>query len=151
MNLQNLIPTDNMYKFLAITGLVIVLYAITIPYAKIQELEKQNIVNFGERKLIILEWSQLEEIAENYKDNTDNLTSRVLRLAEKNQKIPEALANELKNKLYGTIEEKKELIQKKHLFKQKELQYNNKISLYEYNLRLTKEYLRIGYISGIFD
>lgn len=149
MNLQNLIPTDNMYKFLAITGLVIAIYAITIPYAKIQELERQNIVNLGERELIILEWSQLEELSENHKDNTENLTSRVFRLAEKNKKIPEALANELKNKLYGTIEEKKELIQKKHLFKQKELQYNNKINLYDYNLKLTKSYTLIGWILGI--
>jgi len=149
MSLQNLIPTDNMYKFFAITGLVIVIYAITIPYAKIQELKKQNIANVGERELIILEWTQLEELAENYKNNTENLTSRALKIAKKNQRIPESLSNELKDKLYETIEEKKELIQKKHLFKQKELQYNNKITLYEYNLKLTKSYTIIGLVLGI--
>lgn len=153
MNLEKLIPTDNIYKFYAITGLVIIFYAITIPFAKIQELKKENINNLGEREIILLEWAQLEELAENYKNNTENLTSRVFKIAKENKRIPESLSTELKEKLYGTIEEKKELIQKKHLFKQKELQYNNKMALYEDNLKVTWFYSFIGgilLILGIF-
>jgi hypothetical protein len=73
MSLQDLIPTDNIYKFCAITGLIIVFYAITIPFGKIQELKKQNINNLGERELILLEWAQLEELSESYKKYTENL------------------------------------------------------------------------------
>ena len=148
MDVKGLIPTDNLYKFLAISGLALALYSFVVPLDMARQLERENVLNLGERKHLLLNWTQLEELASEHKKDTDNLTKRVLSLAEKNREMPAELREEFKIQLYASIKNKNELIKKKHEFKLNELAYNNKLAVYKFNKVEAKKQKLISYFAG---
>jgi hypothetical protein len=52
-------PTDSLYKFLALAGLVMIMFSISYPVSKTIELQLQEIDVQAERKLILFDLSEL--------------------------------------------------------------------------------------------
>lgn len=67
MNIPN-IPTDNLYKFIALSGIIIVLLSIYIPKVKIAEVT-DKIIDAKESKLIlVVKVNNLESQVDRFKD-----------------------------------------------------------------------------------
>ena len=63
------VPTDNLYKFMALSGLVIIFLCFALPFSKVLDLKKETLIISGEIKLLKLEATFLESKFQQLKVN----------------------------------------------------------------------------------
>lgn len=74
INLPNF-PTDNLYKFIAISGIVLFIFAIVYPEYRRTELNKDITLNNGEIKKLLVENNKAKSKLEEIKEEIDILDS----------------------------------------------------------------------------
>jgi cell division protein FtsB len=85
------LPTDNLYKFIALTGLTLVVLSILFPIVKLNELEVAVLQTQTKRKVLEIEIKALEEDFEYLSKSTKQLEHKI-DLLDKSAKSPHAKA-----------------------------------------------------------
>ena len=146
------IPTDNLYKFMALSGLSLLIAFILIPGQKIFDLERQTAQLSGEYEILQIELKDREHEFSSVQGKIDTLSKKMKRIPE-NYRLSKTESSELSSELH----EIENAHQKAHqnlvqtdIFRAKTKAKNNEMKVVLASLNATIWVLAIGAFAGIF-
>ena len=134
MDIQNYVPTDSLYKFLAIFGLIIMVFSLVFPYRIANECGLKAIEISGELKILDLEIGSLKEDIAKFKEAVQGTMQDIIKI-EKNRKLTKIEKDTIRTE---ALKKKDILAQKREkllriAIKNEELNNNNNKILYLLN------------------
>jgi len=146
------IPTDNLYKFMALSGLALFIAFILIPGQKILDLERQTAQLSGEYEILQIELSEREDEFSLVREKIVALKDKI-KMVPENSHLKKSESSEFLSELHAVEnahQSAHEKLVQTNIFRAKTKAKNKEMKVVADSIRVTNRALAFGALLGIF-